>query len=275
MRILRPALAILFCTALLSAQAPAPKPSAEEIKALNALIVELNDLLAQINGATEIKDWQKAKEIVGKALAVDAGIAAQHPGIDYPSDRYMLYKALGDSNLYLGQYQDAVSAYETSAGLLQHLIAANRSDQPEAKSAAGGLQRTLGQVLTNEGTSYFKLRKNNEAIECYRHAAEIASEIDPKLGATAWFNLCATLYNEGDVAAVPAACNKSIAADPTRADAYFVKGSALFAEGKDVNGKFAAPPESIAALKKYLELAPTGGHAADVKQMLEFADGGK
>jgi tetratricopeptide (TPR) repeat protein len=272
MKIFRPALVLLLWPVLLLAQASSPKPSAEEIKALNAQIVTINDLLAQINGANQAKDWQKAKELVGKALALDAEISAQHPSVKYPSDRHTLYKALGDADLYLGQYQDAINAYETSAGLLQNLIAASGSDQLDAKSA---LRRTLGQVLTNEGNGYLKMGKNKEATECYRRAAEVISEIDSKLGATAWFNLCATLYNLGDVAGVPAACNKAIAADPTRADAYFVKGSALFAEGKDVNGKYVVPPESVAALKKYMELAPAGPHVTDVKQMLEMAESGK
>ena len=274
MRMIRLALVVLLWPTLLVAQAPSPKPPAEEIKAVNAKIVALDDFLAQINGATQAKDWQKTKELVAKALALDAEIAAQHPGVKYQSHRHLLYKTLGDANLYLGQYQDAINAYETSAGLLQKLIAAN-GDQPDAKSAASALRRTLEQVLISEGNGYLKLRKSKEATECYRRAADIASEIDPKTAATAWFNLCATLYNAGDVDATPAACSKAIEADPTRADAYFVKGSALFAQGKDVNGKYVAPPASVEALQKYLELAPEGPHAAEVKQMLQMAASGK
>jgi tetratricopeptide (TPR) repeat protein len=245
------------------------------MKAMNAQIATINDLLAQINGATQAKDWQKAKDLAGNALTLDAEISAQHPSVSYPSNRHLLYKALGDSDLYLGQYQDAVNAYETSVGLLQDLIRVNSGDAPDAKSAATALLHTLGQVVTNEGNAYLKLHKNKEATECYRHAAETASAIDPKMAATAWFNLCATLYNIGDTEETPAACSRAIQADPTRADAYFVKGSALFAQGKDFNGKFVAPTESIEALKKYMELAPDGPHAADVKAMLEMAATGK
>jgi tetratricopeptide (TPR) repeat protein len=275
MRILRLALVLLLGPTLLPAQTSTPKPAAAEIKVVNARIAAINDLLAQINDANQAKDWQKAKDLVGNALALDAEISAQHPGVNYPSNRHMLYKALGDSDLYLGQYQDAVNAYETSMGLLRNLIRVNGGDAPDAKSTATALLRTLGQVVTNEGNAYLKLHKTKEATECYRHAAETASAIDPKMAATAWFNLCATLYNIGDTEATPAACSRAIQADPTRADAYFVKGSALFAQGKDVNGKFFAPPESIDALKKYLELVPDGAHAADVKQMLEYAATGK
>jgi len=69
-----------------------------------------------------------------------------------------------------------------------------------------------------------------------------------------------------------AAANKCIALDPTKADAYFIKSSCLFGNATmDANGKTMVPAEAIAALQKYLELAPDGGHAADVKQMLDYA----
>ncbi len=68
--------------------------------------------------------------------------------------------------------------------------------------------------------------------------------------------------------------HKAIAADPNKADAYFVKGSLLFAEATvDTNGKIVVPPVATQALQKYLALAPNGSHAADVKEMLTFAAG--
>jgi hypothetical protein len=39
---------------------------------------------------------------------------------------------------------------------------------------------------------------------------------------------------------------------------------------QDKDGKLIAPPGTAEALNKYLELAPDGGHANDVKQMLAF-----
>jgi hypothetical protein len=65
------------------------------------------------------------------------------------------------------------------------------------------------------------------------------------------------------------ACGKAIAADPNKADAYFIKGSVLIGESKtDASGKLIAPPGAAEALKRYLQLAPNGAHADDVKQML-------
>ena len=68
-----------------------------------------------------------------------------------------------------------------------------------------------------------------------------------------------------------AACDKAIAADPKKADAYFVKGSVMVGQGAiGKNGKMTVPPGTVEALKQYLVLAPDGAHANDVKQMLDF-----
>jgi hypothetical protein len=50
--------------------------------------------------------------------------------------------------------------------------------------------------------------------------------------ALAYFNLCAAKYDMGQTGAdAVAACDKAIAADPKKADAYFIKGSILFGHG--------------------------------------------
>ena len=38
----------------------------------------------------------------------------------------------------------------------------------------------------------------------------------------------------------------------------------------DSSGKVTAPPGTAEALKRYLELAPDGAHAKDVKELLAF-----
>jgi hypothetical protein len=67
------------------------------------------------------------------------------------------------------------------------------------------------------------------------------------------------------------ACDKAIAADPKRADAYFIKGSALMGEGKpDKNNKIIVLPGTVEAIQQCLVLAPGGAHAKEVKDMLDF-----
>ena len=61
------------------------------------------------------------------------------------------------------------------------------------------------------------------------------------------------------------------AADPNKADAYFIKGSLMMGDSKqDKDGKLQAPAGTAEALNKYLELEPDGKHANDVKQMLTY-----
>jgi tetratricopeptide (TPR) repeat protein len=115
-----------------------------------------------------------------------------------------------------------------------------------------------------EGNIYLKLRKNPEAIDAFTKAAAMSPN-----PAVAYFNLCATSFNAGDTAAALPACDKAIAADPTKADAYFVKGSVMLGSGTvDAKGKFVVPKGTVETLKKYLELQPNGAHASDVKEML-------
>jgi hypothetical protein len=89
--------------------------------------------------------------------------------------------------------------------------------------------------------------------------------------ALAYFNLCAAKYDMGQTGAdAVAACDKAIAADPKKADTYFIKGSILFGHGTmDKNNRIAVPAGTVEALNQYSALTPDGPHAPDVKQMLD------
>lgn len=98
-------------------------------------------------------------------------------------------------------------------------------------------------------------------------AYEKAAAVSTNPG-VAYFTICALLYNQGRMQEVVPACDKAIAADPAKADAYFIKGSALFGDARIENGKMVLPDGAVQALQKYLELAPSGSHVTDVKAML-------
>lgn len=233
-----------------------PKMSAAEveaIKAQNAKATSINALIAQYNAAMTAKDWQ------GAITPLQAMIAADPNRWDY-------IQALGNMQSNAEQYEDAVQSYEKGIQVAQGYASGATPKNPKepmtdpAKAKAG-----VGQMLTSEGNAYIKLKKTPEAVAAFTKAAEM----DPNPG-VAFFNLCATQYNVGNMEGAAAACDKAIQADPTKADAYFIKGSALYGNGKlDANNKYVVPPGTTDALKKYLELAPDGGHANDVKAMLE------
>src|SRR2546426_4936789 len=229
-----------------------PKLTPEQIEAIkkqNEKATAMNALIQQVQNAINSRNWQEAISPLQELLALDP-------------TQWQFYSALGDAQLNLGQYDRAVESYEKGIHAAESntaVDAGNLSTDP-AKKKAG-----IAKMLTNEGNAYLKLHKTNEAVALYTRAAAM----DPN-PAIAYFNLCAMQFNVGNFDGALAACDKAIAADPNKADAYFIKGSALYGNGKlDDANKYVVPPGTVEALNKYLELAPDGAHAADVKAMLE------
>jgi tetratricopeptide (TPR) repeat protein len=177
---------------------------------------------------------------------------------------WQTYQSLGDQQLNRAEYSEAIISYEKAVEL-----ASKATDSPANADKTNARRNAIAKMLTSEGNAYLKLRKNDDAIRLYTRAAEASP--NPAL---AYFNLCATAYNLGDTERAISACRKSIEADPRKADAYFVLGSCLFANGKfDKDNHYIVPPGTLEVLNKYLELAPDGAHAADVKQMLAMIPG--
>jgi tetratricopeptide (TPR) repeat protein len=225
------------------------KEQIEAIKAQNAKAQNMNGLITQAQNAMNAKQWQEAVAPLQQMIAADP-------------NRWEFYQALGNSQLNLNQYDEAVQTFEKGIQVAE----ANTTVDPK-NPQSDPVKKKAGeaQMLTNEGTAYLKLKKNPEAIAAFNKAASL----DPNPG-TAYFNLCATQYNNNNMEAAAVACDKAIQADPNKADAYFIKGSALYGNGKmDPNNKWQVPPGTTEALNKYLELAPDGPHANDVKAMLE------
>jgi tetratricopeptide (TPR) repeat protein len=82
------------------------------------------------------------------------------------------------------------------------------------------------------------------------------------------FAACSSLYDKGDMPAAAKACDQAIIAEPGNADAYFLKGSALYQSGNHVGGKPTVPSGTADTLRRYLELAPDGRYARDAQEML-------
>jgi tetratricopeptide (TPR) repeat protein len=102
---------------------------------------------------------------------------------------------------------------------------------------------------------------------CQKAIAADPAEASPKLLG----DECLLFYKEMDVDQAVPECDLAITAEPDRADLYFVKGSVLFTDATMSDGRLVVPPAAIAALKKYLALAPNGDHADYVKAMLATA----
>jgi len=225
----------------------------ERLKAQNAKATSMNTLISAYQAAANAQNWAEAEVNLKRMVEAEP-------------NRWEFFQALGNAQSNQKEYDDAVASLDKGIELAQAVAAGTAPKGPSspsndpAKAKAG-----VGQMLASQGNVYIKLNKTDLAIADFTKAAEM----DPN-PAIAYFNLCATQYNIGQMKAAAAACDKAIAVDPKKADAYFIKGSAMYGDGKlDANNKYVVPPGTTEALNKYLELAPEGGHAADVKAMLE------
>jgi tetratricopeptide (TPR) repeat protein len=195
-----------------------------------------NALVAKAQAALDAKQWPDAEAALKQ-------LTSSEPRWEYS-------EALGAAQMNQGHYADSLGSYQRAIDLAQK----------NTDTAA------MARIYTMIGNANLKLKQNDAAIAAYNKAATLSPN-----PAVAYFNLCATMYNMGQPAAKTVAyCDKAIAADPKKADAYFVKGSSLYGEGAvDTSKKYVVPPGTVEALKQYLALAPDGPHVQDVKAMLD------
>ncbi len=202
-------------------------------------------LKAAYNQAMQTKDWPAA---VAAAQQL-ASLKATSQNLAF----------LGNAQIYSGSPDAALTTYDRA-------LAAAEQEKPAEGQALVSWKDGLSRIYIGRGNALLRLKRNTEAIDAYNRSAEYASN-----KGLAYFNVCAVLFNIGKTQESAAACRKCVQADPTRANAWFVLGSDIFADLPVVaHGKVQASPETREALEKYLELAPDGPHAADTKAMLEM-----
>jgi len=239
---------------LLPSLSPSPAPGAAPAPQDEKNTEQVDSLIRQYNSALRAGDNQAV------IAALKAIVAADPTRWDY-------FDALGETQMTIGDYGHAAESYEKGIEAVQRFLSSNPANGSVIlKSDRDRAQAGMVHMLINQSNSYLKLKKNSEAIEASTKAAELAP--DP---ATGYFNLCVMHYNTQTLDGAVDACNKAIAADPNRTDAYFIEGALLFSATKtNKDGSLTVAPGEVESLKKYLEVAPAGAHATEVKQMLEY-----
>lgn len=200
-----------------------------------------------------------------------AAVAAAQQLVDANANSANLL-LLANAQLYATTGQSDPGPMEASLATYDRALAAAEQEkptpgQPDQAQPDQAWKDGIAKIYVARGNALLKLKRNAQAIDSYNHAAELSST-----PGKAYFNVCATAYNTGDVNGAVTACRKCLQSDPANANAWFVLGSSLFTGASvDASGKYVISAETRQALEKYLELAPDGPHAADVKQMLDFA----
>ena len=246
---------------------PAEKKQLEEYKKKNASAVSANAQIKNLNAAL----IQARADT--KAGNFDPAIKSMQAATVAKPDEPILWIALADAQIGSAQaavkaaraagspttspdikqkFDDAITSYKKAI----ELNAASKKANPSTAAAA---YNQLGLAYGTQGDA-------KDASDAYEEAAKA----DPTHAGMYYYNEAATLYNAGKLDEAGAAADKAIAADPNRADAYYIKGQSLIPKATvdPKTQKIVAPPGCVEAYQKYLELAPDGAHAADVKGIL-------
>jgi len=246
---------------------PEEKKALEEYKKKNADVTNANAKIANLNTLlTQARADNKSGNF-------DAAATAMQQATTQKPDEAILWVTYGDAQLgqadvvakaakaagkpatdpdVASKFNDAIASYKKAIDL----NTASRKPSPDTAAAA---ENQMGQA-------YSKMGDGKNAADAYDAAAKSL----PANAGMYYFNEAATLYNAGKPDDAGAAADKAIAADPKRADAYYIKGQSLIPKASvdAKTQKITAPPGCVEAYQQYLELAPDGPHAQEVKDIL-------
>jgi tetratricopeptide (TPR) repeat protein len=201
-------------------------------------IAGLKSLYEEGNALYDGKKYAEAAEKFEQALALAQG-----------KNRLAVLQRLGDAYANSHERDKSIASYQQAL---------------ELDPTNAGVHNNLGNVYAN----------NNE-IDKARAEFQKAAELDPAHASQYYFNLGAVFYNIGKMDEAADAFKKCIGIDDKKADAYFWLGLAL--AGKmttDASGKVIAPPGTLEAFQKYLDLEPNGPNAPAAQAQIQIIQGG-
>jgi tetratricopeptide (TPR) repeat protein len=230
----------------LSKLTPEQRKLLEDLKTKNAEALKENSVIKNLNA-----DLQKAREDNKNKNFAEAESLMQKDTQAKP-DAAVLWLELGAAQAGEKKNSDA----ETSLKKAIELDSQSKKPSPEIEAAANN---ALGEVLANEGK-----------VPDSQAAYDAAAKINPAQAGMYYGTEAIIMSRAGQPDGTVAAADKAIAADPTKPIPYYLKGQALInkATVDPKTGKIQAPPGTAEAYQKYLELAPDGQFAAEVKGVL-------
>jgi tetratricopeptide (TPR) repeat protein len=250
----------------------------EELRKKNAEALKTNTIVKSLNADLktcdqDFKDADGARQTAAQTLGATAAKAdldakeaeiktAKYTEVETlmlkdtvaKPDASVLWTQLAHAQLGLKKFDEAEVNYKK----VIELDTASKKPNPQVQ---GDAYSGLGEIYAHSG-------KVPEANAAYDSAAKA----NPP-GATYLKNEAVIFWNAGNGDATAAAADEAIKADPTQALPYYLKGQGLIQKASidPATGKMILPPGCAEAYQKYLDLAPTGLYAADVKGILSEA----
>lgn len=227
------------------------KAEAARVKAENEKIASMNDVILKYQAAAQAGNWPEAEKLLQQLLAADPN-----------TTRWEFYQALANTQDHNNEEANALRNLDKGIEIAQGIVSGKTPKDPHNPNFDPGKAKAgISQMLMAEGTLYSKLGNPELAAPLFAQAAQ--DNPNPGL---AYYNLCVTQYNANKFDEAANTCDKSLASDPSRAESWYIKGSALYKSGKAENNK-----PAVEALNKYLQLDPNGQYANDAKGMLKSA----
>jgi len=259
---------------------PEQKKQLEEIKKKNSEALKVNEVIKNLNAdlrvvMQDIKDADNAHVAAVAALAgtptkaqIDAKVdeikAAKYGEVETlmlkdtaaKPDASVLWAQLCKGQIGLKKYEEA----EPTCKKALELDVASKKPNPQTE---GAVNSDLGEVYARTG----KVAEANAAYDA-------AAKINPPQAYLYLKNEAVIFSQLGNAEAQSAAADEAIKADPTQALPYYLKGQGLIGKATidPKTQKIVLPDDCLQAYQKYLELAPTGQFAADVKGILTQAN---
>ncbi len=226
---------------------PEERKAVEETKAKNASAMKDNAVIKNLNA-----NLAKARQDITDKNYTEADSLMTQATQAKP-DAAVLWLELGAAQNGEKKYDDAIASLKKALDL----NAASKKPDPQIE---GGVQNELGRVYASQN----KVPDSQAAFEA-------AAKADPTKAGMYYTNEAIIMSQSGKTDETVAAADKAIAADPTKPIPYYLKGQALVSKATldPKTQKIVAPPGCIESYEKYLELAPDGPMAAEVKQVLE------
>jgi tetratricopeptide (TPR) repeat protein len=255
------------------------KKQLEDLRKHNAEAMKTNEVIKHLNDdlrvvAQDFKDADAAHATAIQTLsatATKADIDAKEAEIKTAKyteaetlmlkdttakpDASVLWAELGQAQLGLKKYDEAEATYKKALAL-----------EVDAKKPNPGVQGASNAGL---GEIYARTGKLPDAIASYDAAAKAV----PAQAGIYLKNEAIIFFQTNNSDAQVAAANKAIAVDPTQPILYYLNGQGLIGQSTidPKTQRIVLPQDCMDAYQMYLQLAPTGPYAAEVKGILQQA----
>lgn len=262
---------------------PEERKQLEELRKKNSEAMKANEIIKGINADLRLvtQNFKDADGALSAAVAA-LGATASKASIDAKEneikaakygevetlmvkdstakpDASVLWAQLGQARLGLARLQSDTKKYEEAESDFKKVLELEAKSSKPNPATQGAAQSGLGEIYARTG----KIPEANAAFDA-------ATKINPTQTVFYLKNEMVIFFQIGNTDAQVAVADQVIKADPTVAIAYYLKGNGLV--GKSTvdpkTNKLVAPDGCEDAYRKYLDLAPTGQYAGDVKSIL-------